>query len=195
MFLGGTGKFTTYGRSLDGGQPDASSSFGGDVVTVIESEKKEQGVYLAMVAAVAQKGREDHWRTQVELTTSMFSENDLQHVLDSGGVQLKVEQWTMNSSHSVVEQVIRDLKKDHPEYLREEGSKILPTRFDALLTEDGLQYVQRLDVLNAYWKLHAETFQPKVFEGTWSVVGGGVTFVFSVEAPCVVVLSVKLEEM
>lgn len=50
-----------------------------------------------MVSAVAQKGREDHWMTQVELSTLMFSNVDLKNE----SLPLKIEQWTMNTNTSV----------------------------------------------------------------------------------------------
>ena len=188
MFLGGVGSFTTFGRST--ADTNVNSLFGVDVdvVTVIESEKKEEDVYLAMVSAVAQKGREFHWTTQVELSTLMFSKVDLKN----GSLPLKIEQWTMNTNTSVVEQVIRDMKQNHPEYLQKEDG--LPYRFDKLLTKEGMDYVQGLDVLNGYWEMHTLSFVPKKFEGVWSVTGGKeVKLVFNVTAPCVVV--VKVEKM
>ena len=129
-----------------------------------------------------------HWTAQVELSTLMFSNVDLKNE----SLPLKIEQWTMNTNTSVVEQVIRDMKQNHPEYLQKDDG--LPYRFDKLLTKEGMDYVQGLDVLNGYWEMHTLSFVPKKFEGVWSVTGGKeVKLVFNVTAPCVVV--VKVEKM
>ena len=94
----------------------------------------------------------------------------------------------MNASVSVIETLLRELR-DRPGTLQFDDG--LPYDFDALLTPAGLKYAQEPSNLERYWRLHAGTFKPAPFEGSWTRPANGRTqFEVSVTAPSVTVIVV-----
>ena len=84
--------------------------------------------------------------------------------------------------------LLRELR-DRPGTLQFDDG--LPYDFDALLTPAGLKYAQEPSNLERYWRLHAGTFKPAPFEGSWTRPANGRTqFDVSVTAPSVTVIVV-----
>jgi hypothetical protein len=137
---------------------------------VIESTKGN--TYYALVAALAYD-REHPFQTTVKLNT----EFDI----------ASVQQYRMNSSVSVLETLIRELK-DTPGMLQTDDG--LPYEFHNLLTPKGFEYAQAPENLERLWSMHSGTFQPSPFDGTWarSADGTSTEIQIGVTAPVVTVV-------
>ena len=153
------------------------------------------GEYLALVAALG-PDRQHPFRTTFPLTSDAVEllTTTTTTTTESGSAataSLDVRQWRMNSSVSVVETVLRELraKPNRKDYLLHDDN--LPYDFRDLLTSLGLEYVEKPENLDRYWKQHAQTFQPSPFEGTWEQHMHTTTFHLDLTAPSVTVISAK----
>jgi hypothetical protein len=195
LFVGGQATFSTFARE---GQQLRRLQVGDDTVTVIESQfGGPQPRYLALVAGVAST-RQGRWTTKVTLQTDAFESSS------SSSSRVEVHQWRMNASYSVVETIVRELSdnKTHPGTLLHADG--LPYDFGRLLTARGMAYAEAPENLERYWAMHAGTFRPGPFEGTWrrrraagrgeqEGRGGGTTeFQLEVAASSVTVVSARL---
>lgn len=165
LFLGGKARFRTFDQKR-AGHPNR-------MIGVIESVVNR--TYYALVATVGSE-RKDAFTTEVELSTDAFQ---------SGSSRLQVEQYQMDSSVSVIETIVRELH-DKPGMLIHNDS--LPYDTGRLLTPEGFKYVEAPENLERYWKMHADTFKPNAYKGSWHHTGGQTKFVFDTQAYSVVVI-------
>ena len=104
----------------------------------------------------------------------------------------------MASNVSVPEVILRELQElPHPhDYLTHTDG--LPYGLSEMLTTKGRAYAERPENLERYWEMHAGTFKPQPFEGTYSrgegVGGGDTEFKVRVEAFSVLVIVARPEE-
>lgn len=118
--------------------------------------------------------------------------------LDGEGAQ----QYRFDSNVSVVETVLRELRAKERATPGEEGKYLkhgptsLPYDFHEMLTPAGLVYAEALENLNRYYAMHAETFRPKPFEGSWAKpktdeAAATTDFSVPVTAPSVTVVTAR----
>jgi hypothetical protein len=143
LFTGGRASFAVYEI------PHAPLPLN-HTVGLIESVDMN-GTYFALVAAVG-ADRSHPFRTIVPLRPALR--------LDASRAQM----YQMNSSVSVVECVLRELRH-RPGMLQHDDG--LPYDFGRLLTAQGRAYAEAPENLERYWRMHANTFKPYAFIGTW----------------------------
>jgi hypothetical protein len=154
LFIGGAARFATYDlpQKKRRGTAPASAASGGNLLNstigVIESVKADS--YYALVAALGHD-RGYEFRTTVALRAPF----------EVGSVQ----QYRMNSSVSVLETLIRELKGQPGMLQTDDG---LPVPFAQLLTPAGFKYAEAPENLDRLWRMHADTFKPSPFDGTWT---------------------------
>ena len=184
LFLGGQARFTTYDLPPEHG-PATNRRGGGKNSTVALIESVKEDGYFVMVAAVG-AARNATWTTTVPVST-----NAAMLVRHCPEKKMAVKQYTMNSSRSVVELIVRELTNKPGTLQHSDG---LPYDFGRLLTPAGVKYAQKPENLERYWKMHADTFQPAPFEGTMTQDAdtGITTFNVEVSAGTVTVLSVEV---
>jgi hypothetical protein len=144
-------------------------------VTLIESVK--DAAYFLLVSALASnRSNPFHTTVTVKAEAPFFAL----------GANVVVQQYRMNSSRSVVETVVRELRGKPGLLLHDDG---LPYDFGRLLTPAGFAYAQSPANLERFWHMHASTFKPELFEGKASLGAGGTcTFEVPVTAASVTVL-------
>ena len=173
LFLGGKARFATYDLPPEPG----CSAYGlNNTVAMIESDKPDE--FLILISALA-CNRTAPFSTKVKWATDSAA-------LRSG--KLAVEQYRMDSSVSVTETIIRELQ-DKPGTLIHNDS--LPYDSGRLLTPAGRQYAESPANLERYWAMHAATFQPSAFEGSWARKGAGTEFELEVAAASVTVVRAR----
>jgi hypothetical protein len=96
----------------------------------------------------------------------------------------------MNSSRSVVELLVRELTGRDGMLQHNDG---LPYDTGRLLTPAGFAYAQAPANLERYWRMHADTFQPAKFQGSWEVADsvGTTTISVPISAGSVTVIEVS----
>jgi hypothetical protein len=145
-----TGQTDIHGQSFSGRCitiDQFANSLAVSTIGVIESVKADS--YYALVAALGHD-RGDEFRTTVALRAPF----------EVGSVQ----QYRMNSSVSVLETLIRELKGQPGMLQTDDG---LPVPFAQLLTPAGFKYAEAPENLDRLWRMHADTFKPSPFDGTW----------------------------
>ena len=165
LFLGGDATFSTYELS----QPGLPLNH-----TIALIESLVNGTYYVLIAALG-ADRAHPFRTSVPVR--------LHGSLDGAATH----QYRMNSSVSVVETVLRELQSVPGTLLNTDG---LPYDFGRLLTPKGFEYAESSSNLERYWRMHADSFKPSAFEGTWQRATGGLELQVTVTAPSVTVLVV-----
>jgi hypothetical protein len=199
LFLGGLPRFATF--DLVPGAGAGAGALNG-TVAVIESAKGG-GELLLLVAALG-PDRHSPFRTALQWNASAGALRDCGGGGGGGGgggrssgsrsSAVEVHQYRMDSSASVVETIVAELRGQPGMLLHDDG---LPYDIGRLLTPAGLAYVQRPENLDRYWELQRKGFQPAPFEGRsgWGVVSssgpsGAEEFQlhFEVTAPSVTVL-------
>ena len=168
LFLGGKARFSTFDQVRRGHQ---NRKLG-----MIESVVN--GTYYALVAIVGSQ-RNDGFTTEVKLSTNAFQD---------GGQKLQIEQYQMDSSVSVVETIVRELH-GQPGMLLHNDS--LPYDIGRLLTPQGVKYAEAPENLERYWKMHANTFKPSPYRGSWQRSGDKIEFAFDAKAYSVVVIAAR----
>jgi hypothetical protein len=174
LFIGGNARVKTW---LVVAQEYVPGGSGAPTIALIESVK--DGEYYALVAALG-RNRSTPFTTTVSWST------------DAPALQSKhsSQQWIMNSSHSVTETVLRELKDKPGMLLHDDG---LPYDFGRLLTPAGQKYAEAPENLERYWKLQADAFQPSPFEGSVErgKKDGEMIVKLEVTAPSVTVFAAK----
>ena len=173
LFLGGKARFATYDLPPEPGCSDYGLN---NTVAMIESDKPDE--YLILISALA-CNRTASYSTKVKWATDSAA-------LRSG--KLTVEQYRMDSSVSVTETIIRELQ-DKPGTLIHNDS--LPYDSGRLLTPAGRQYAESAANLERYWAMHAATFQPSAFGGSWARKGARTEFELEVAAASVTVVRAR----
>ena len=103
---------------------------------------------------------------------------------------LAIEQYKMDSSVSVTETIVKELQDKPGMLMHNDG---LPYDFGRLFTPAGRKYAESAENLERYWRMHAATFQPAAYGGTWERKGGQVEFGVEVTTASVTVLRVRVK--
>jgi len=181
LFKGGRASFTLLElpeEKLKKHSMRAQNNSIGVIDSVVQAEATGMVTYYAMIGAIAST-RDQHWSTTVELSSDAFSSMEQP--------QLTLQQYRMNSTVSATETVLRELKGQAGMLQEDDG---LPYDFKRMLTSQGMAYAEKN--IDRLWKMHASTFQPSSYEGTWQhdAASGQTTLRIDVSSASVTVVSV-----
>ena len=200
LFLGGQARFATWAvpapsPTSPDGRTGTGTGTGTGAPTIALIESVKEGAYYALIAAVGHN-RTARFRTSVSITTDapFLTENGAMLEPGGEGGALIWEQYVMNSSYSVIEAIVRELtERGEPGMLAHDDG--LPYDTGRLLTPAGRRYAEAPENLDRYWRMHAATFQPRPFEGSFvpreSGRGAGGELKLDVSAFSVTVVSAR----